>query len=117
VWDIKNGTILKLTGPNRLITHAIHGFQKLSFGDLCTIYGNPPLFKDKLSWPESTRNLEVPDKAHWLFLDSLESSLIPVICHITSNPTLQVSPIKFAFHLLELYLSLFQTDSPLFKQI
>lgn len=53
VWDIENGTILKLAEEGK-ITHAVHGYEKLDYRELTELYGNPPVYR-KLAFPKSNR--------------------------------------------------------------
>ena len=43
VWDISTGYVLKL-GQNKLITHALYGFNKVTKNQLIEAYGDPPVF-------------------------------------------------------------------------
>ncbi len=56
VWDIAQGTILKL-GQNKEITHAVKGFEKLTHEQIIQIYGAPPIFKH-LKWPDSVLQID-----------------------------------------------------------
>ena len=80
VWDIENGTILKL-GDNMEVTHAILGFEKLTGEQICEIYGNPPIFKNLL-WPKTNKFIEKEIGAHWTFMGFFDHCKIPVICQI-----------------------------------
>jgi hypothetical protein len=53
VWDIENGTILKLT-EDCLVSHAISGFKTLTEVQIRGIYGDPPIY-NWLKWPKSIR--------------------------------------------------------------
>jgi hypothetical protein len=53
VWDIKNGTVLKLAEEGK-ITHGVHGFEKLDYKELTELYGNPPVYRN-LAFPRSNR--------------------------------------------------------------
>ena len=80
VWDIPNGTILKL-GEGRVITHGLLGFEKLSAKRLCRMYGDPPVFRNLL-WPDTPKLLDSEDKAHWTFINYEECCRIPVVCQV-----------------------------------
>ena len=55
VWDIVNGTLLKL-GEDCEITHALRGFKPLSDSEKFKLYGCPPKFP-QLAWPKSVKLL------------------------------------------------------------
>jgi hypothetical protein len=78
VWDVKNGTILKLC-EGHYISHAIKGFKKLTDIQIREIYGEPPRF-DSLKWPSTNKQLKVLEGAHWTMHGLLEACKIPVIC-------------------------------------
>ena len=80
MWDISTGNVLRL-GENKLITHAVYGYDKLTKQQLIAQYGDPPTFK-KLKWPSVSMQLEKEADAYWCMTGLIESAKIPVICHI-----------------------------------
>jgi hypothetical protein len=81
VWDIENGTILKLT-EGKYVSHAIRGFTVLSTQEIQKLYGETPIFSH-LKWPQTKQQLERPSGSHWTMSDIFDRSKIAVACHIT----------------------------------
>jgi hypothetical protein len=78
VWDIEHGIVLKLA-EDKVITHAICGFENLSHTQIISIYGDPPVFKH-LKWPQSSRLLDQVEGAHWVLNGFFDACKVPVIC-------------------------------------
>ena len=55
VWDISKGNVLKL-GGGKEVSHAMHGWEKLSPETIREVYGQPPIF-EALKWPETGKDL------------------------------------------------------------
>ena len=102
IWDINNGTILKLD-EGRRITHAVRGFKSLSREQIRDMYGEPPVYMH-LGWPESNRCLE--KDASWTFMTPFESFKLAVVSQVTNlidNGRLESASFKqLAFDLVEL---------------
>jgi HAD superfamily 5'-nucleotidase-like hydrolase len=101
VWDIQNGTILKLD-EGRRITHAVRGFKALSKEQIREIYGEPCVYLN-LKWPETHRNLE--KDASWTFMTPFESFKLAVVSQVTDlldRGVLTKTQNQLAFDLAEL---------------
>jgi hypothetical protein len=80
VWDIHNGTILKLA-EGGVITQAIRGFVSLSQSQIEVLYGTPPKF-EQLKWPEKN-SLELANpKAYLTIMGQFEMYKTVVICQV-----------------------------------
>lgn len=81
VWDIKNGTVLKLL-EGKVVSEALFGFDRLSQTRIKEIYGDPPIFQN-LKWPDSQIVLQPEEDAQWTFVGHAETYKIGLVCHIT----------------------------------
>ena len=97
VWDIENGTVLKL-GEKRVVMHAMKGWTSLTQDEIKEIYGDPPI--SQLKWPETTRYMTEEKGAHWTLMGYHESYLVPIICHVQSLD-IGKKPLQFAFNLYQ----------------
>ena len=80
IWDIYNGTVLKID-EELTVTHAIHGFEKLSNEKIREIYGDPPKFKN-LRWPRQVWVMEDVMGAHWTMMGMAKAIKVPVVCQV-----------------------------------
>lgn len=80
VWDIKHGTLLKLS-KGRRVTHAIRGLEKLSDLTIKELYGEPPMF-DSFRWIATGKKLQdsIRDRPYWVMMGNSDCYKIPVIC-------------------------------------
>jgi hypothetical protein len=105
VWDVKHGTLLKLT-KGRRVSHAIRGFEKLSDLTIRELYGEPPMF-ESFGWISTGKKLQDAqrDRPYWVMMGYSDCYKIPVICQIVAmilNGTVKKSFIDFAYDLSEL---------------
>jgi len=63
------------------VLHAIRGFKKLTEQEIEAVYGSPPVYKH-LKWPESPRNMEKVEGAHWVTMTYFDACKIPIICQV-----------------------------------
>ena len=81
VWDIENGTLIKLAGVKKLVTHALLGFRPLTEKEIEKMYGNPPEYKH-LDYPKKTRQLENEKGAHMIFIGYNESYKVLIVSQV-----------------------------------
>ena len=80
IWDVEHGTILKLS-EDKIVQHAIHGFEKLTRPQICAMYGDPPVFS-QLKWPQTARQMEKKEGAYQVILTLADVCRVPIICQI-----------------------------------
>ena len=104
VWDIDNGTLLKL-GEEGVVLAAVMGFQKLQPEGINELYGNPPVYTH-LKWPETMKETGGEYGNHWVFMGYFEAFLCQVVAQVVDaigQGTVKKSFTQFAFDLLELF--------------
>lgn len=106
VWDIDNGTLLKL-GEDKQVLAAIYGFTKLSQREVQEMYGNPPIYTH-LKWPETNRETTAPNGKgnHWVFMGYFEAFLCQVVSQVVdaiSQGILKKTFNQVAFDLMKLF--------------
>ena len=87
IWDIDQGTILKLAGSGvvefekgREITHCLHGFKQLKTEEVYErYYGDPPQY-DCLKWPETDCLKTLEDGSHWTMNGIWDIGVAAVVC-------------------------------------
>jgi hypothetical protein len=104
VWDITNGTILRLA-EGKIVSHAVKGYKALTKDEIVKLYGEPPVFKH-LQWPETNKQIEDKEGAHWTLMTFSDYYKIPIICHVVHLMEQEVikdkTYMQFAFDLSEL---------------
>ena len=72
--------MLKLD-EDKIVTHAIHGFDKLRMSDIKKLYGDPPRFT-KMKWPDAVRVMDEEKGAHWTMMGLAKAIKVPIVCQV-----------------------------------
>ena len=115
IWDIDEGTILKLAGDGKItheggreITHCYFGFRKLKTEEVYEkYYGDPPQY-DLLKWPQTDGLKTLEDGSHWTMMGVWDVGIPAVVCQIMQmmedGKLENIQTYKeFAFDLLEVH--------------
>jgi hypothetical protein len=80
IWDIKKGLIIKINADKE-VTHALSGFEPLSYPEIKNMYGNPPKIK-YIYLPDKASQMEQEYGSYMTMCGFLESFKVPIICQI-----------------------------------